>query len=171
MKLKGNTFTRKTDNFDWMDCGMDSISCLEKSLANATTLNGRDDLQPFLLISTIPSRCMSETANWNVDSATGSLESMGSDLDSISGLFTGSGDTPCAAPKCSELEETASPEVNTSVSEMGNFDFMESGPESIPCFGMSSVGDPPSVAPSGHTGSKLRATTNLKASTLACSGK
>ena len=56
---------------------------------------------------------------------------------------------------------------------------MDSGPESIPCSGMSSVdattssgkGDPPSVALSGYTGSKLRETTNLKASTFACSGK
>ena len=62
---------------------------------------------------------------------------------------------------------------------MYNFDFMDSGPESIPCSGMSSVdattssgmGDPPSVPPSGYTGSKLRETTNLKASTFACSGK
>ena len=86
---------------------------------------------------------------------------------------------PCAAPKCSELRETANSEVNTSVSEMYNFDFMDSGPGSIPCSGMSSVdattssgkGDPPSVPPSGYTGSKLRETTNLKASTFACSGK
>ena len=118
---------------------------------------------------------MSETVNWNVDSETGSFASMGSDAE-ISGL---NGDPPCAAPKCSELEETANPEVNASVSEMGNFDFTDSGPESIPCLGMSSVDvttssgrrDPPNDAPSGYMGSKLRETTNLKASTLACSGK
>ena len=64
-----------------VDCVMDSISCLEKSLADGTTPNRRDDFQPLLLISTIPSRCTSEMANWNVDSETGSLESMGSDLE------------------------------------------------------------------------------------------
>ena len=170
VELKGNTFTRKTGNFDWMDSDMDSIPCLEKSLANVTTPNGRDDFQPFLLISTVPSRCMRETANWKVDSETGSLKSMGSDLDSISGLNNLSGDPPCAAPKCSELEETANPEIDTLVSGMGNFDFMDSGLESISCLGMSSVDattpsgkrDPPSVAPSRYTGSKLRETTNLR---------
>ena len=159
---------------------METISCLEKSRANVTTPNGReDDLQPFLLISTVPSCCMSETANWNVDSETGSLGSMGSDLDSISGLrrgskgetvYTGSGDSPCATPKCSELGETADPEVNGQLRLHG---------QRISCLGMSSIdvttssgsGDPPSVAPSGYKGSKLRETTNLKASTLACSGK
>ena len=178
MKLKGNIYiyiyTRKTGFFDWMDCDMDSISCLEKSLANVATPNGRDDFRLFLLVSTIPSRCMSETANWNVDSETGSLESMGSDVD-ISGLNNGSGDPPCAAPKCSELEETANPEVNTSASELGNFDFMDSESESTPCSvdATTSSGrrDPPSAAPSGYTGSKLRETMNLKASTLARSGK
>ena len=106
---------------------------------------------------------------------TGSLESMGSRLDSISCLrmssigemaYTGSGDPPGAAPTCSELKETVNSEVNTSVSEMGNFDLMDSGLESIPCSGMSSVdtttssreGDPPSAAPSGHIGSKLKET-------------
>ena len=44
--------------------------------------------------------------HWNVDSDTGSLESTGSDLDLISFLNNGSGDPPCAAPKCLELEET-----------------------------------------------------------------
>ena len=67
---------------------MDSISCLEKSLANVTTLNGREDLLPFLLMSTVPSCYMSETANWNVDSENGSFESIGSGLDSIPGLDT-----------------------------------------------------------------------------------
>ena len=85
---------------------MDSTSFMEQSLVNVTTPNGRDDFQPSLLISTITSRCMSETANWNVDSESGSLESMGSDVE-ISGLNNGSGEPPCAAPKCSELEETA----------------------------------------------------------------
>ena len=113
---------------------MDSNSCLEKSLFNVTTSNGRDDFQPSLLISTVPSRCMSETANWNVDSETGSPELMDSDVE-ISGLNSGCGDPPCAGPKCSELEETANPEV----SEMGNFDFMDSESESIPCSVMSSV--------------------------------
>ena len=131
-ELEGNTL-------DWMDWDMDSISCPEKSLVNVTTPNGKNDFQPSLLISTIPSRCMSETANWNVDSETGSLESIVRDLDSISGLNNGSGDPPCAAPKCSELEETANPEVNTSASEMSNFDFTHSGPESISCVGMSST--------------------------------
>ena len=64
---------------------------------------------------------MSETTNWNVDSEIGSLESTGRDLDLISGLNNGSGDSPCAAQKCPELEETANPEVHTSVSEMSNF--------------------------------------------------
>ena len=41
-------------------------------------------------------------ANWNVDSETDSLVSMGSDAE-ISGLNYGSGDPPCAAPECSEL--------------------------------------------------------------------
>ena len=71
------------------------------------------------------------------------------------------------------------PEEDTSVTERGNFDFMDSGLESIPCSGMSSVdvttssgkGDPSSAAPSGYTGSKLRDTTNLKVSTFACSGE
>ena len=62
---------------------------------------------------------------------------------------------------------------------MGNFDFMDSESESIPCLEMSSVdaktssgkGDPPSAAPSGYTGSKLRETMNLEASTLARSRK
>ena len=71
------------------DIANTSSAWLEKSLANVTT----------------------ETANWNVLQCSGSLESMGSDLDSISGLNNGSGDPPCAAPKCSELEETANPEV------------------------------------------------------------
>ena len=153
---------------------MDSTSCLEKSLVNVTTPNGRNDFQPSLLISTVPSRCMSETANWNVDSDTGSLELMGSDAE-ISGLNVGSGDPPCAAPKCSELEETANPEV----SEMGNFDFMDSESESIPLLGMSTVdaktssgrGDPPSAVPSGCKGSKSREPMNLEASTLVRSGK
>ena len=74
---------------------------MEKSLVNVTTPDGRDDFQPSLLISTIPSRCMSETANWNVDSEIGSLELMGSDVE-ISGLNNGSGDSPCAAPKCAD---------------------------------------------------------------------
>ena len=90
---------------------------------------------------------MTETANLNVDSETGSLGSMGSGLDSISCLT------------CSELRETVNSEVNTSVIEMGNFDFMDSGLEPIPGVGMSSVdattsfgkGDPPSAAPSGYT--------------------
>ena len=81
MKLKVSIFASKMGNFDLTNCDMESISCPEKSLANATTPNGREDLQPFLLISTVPSCCMRETANWNVDSDTGSLESMGSDLD------------------------------------------------------------------------------------------
>ena len=85
---------------------------------------------------------MSETANLNVDSETGSLELMGSGLDSISCLrkssigetaYTGSGDPPCAAPTCSELRETVNSGVNTSVSEMGNFDFMNSGNELRRC--------------------------------------
>ena len=80
---------------------MDSISCLDENLADVTTPNGKNDFQPSSLISTIPSRCMSETTNWNVDSETGSLESTGSDLDLISGLNNGSGDPPCAAPQCS----------------------------------------------------------------------
>ena len=168
VKLRGNIFTRETCFFDWADCDMDSTSRLEKSLVNVTTPNGRDDFQPSLLISTIPSHCMSETAN--VDSETGSLELTGSDVE-ISGLNNGSGDPPCAAPKCSELEETANPEV----SEMGNFDFMDSESESIPCLGTRSVDaktssgrdDPPSAVPSGYTGSKPRKTMNLEASTLA----
>ena len=85
--------------------------------------------------------------------------------------YTGSGDPPCAAPTCSELRETVNSEVNTSVSEMGNFEFMDSSLESILCSGMSSVdattssgkGEPPSAAPSGYTGSKLRETANSKA--------
>ena len=77
---------------------------------------------------------------------------MGSDVE-ISGLNNGSGDPPCAVPKCSELVETANPEV----SEMGNFDFIDSESESNPCLGKSSVDaktssgrrDPPSAVPSG----------------------
>ena len=91
---------------------------------------------------------MSETVNWNVDSETGSFVSMGSDAE-ISGLNNGSGDPLGAAPKCLELEETE----NLEASEMGNFDFMDGGSESIPCLGMSSVDaetssgrrDPPSA--------------------------
>ena len=56
-----------------------------------TTPNERDDFQPSLLISTVPSLCMSETVNWIVDSETGSFVSMGSDAE-ISGLNNGSGD-------------------------------------------------------------------------------
>ena len=44
VKLRGNIFTRKMGNFDWMDADMDSTFCLEKSLANVTTPNGREDL-------------------------------------------------------------------------------------------------------------------------------
>ena len=117
-------FTRKTGFSDVVDCDVDSTFCLEKSLVNVTTPNRRDDFQPSLLISTIPSRC----------SETGSLVSMGSDAE-ISGLNSGRRGLPCAAPKCLELEETA----NLEVSEMGNFDFMDSESESIPCMGMSSV--------------------------------
>ena len=139
-----------------------------------TTPNGRDDFRPSLLISTFPSHCMSDTANWNVDSETGNLELMGSDVE-ISGLNIGSGDPPCAAPKCSEVEETTNPEV----SDMGNFDFMDSESESIPCLGLSSVDaktssgrrDPPSAVPSGYAVPKSRETMNLEASTLARSGK
>ena len=115
-------------------------------------------------IETIHRPVMTETANWNVDSETGSLESMGSDVQ-ISGLNNGSGDPPCAAPKCSELEETANPEVNTSVSEMGNFES-----KSIPCLGMSSVDattssgreDPPCAAPKS---SELEETANPEVNT------
>ena len=157
---------------------MDSIFCPGKSLVNVTTPNGRDVFQPSLLISTIPSRCLSETANWNVDSETGSFVSRDNDAE-ISGLNNGSGDPLGAASKCLELEETGNPEVNISVSETGNFDFMDSESESIPCLGMSSVdaktssgrGDRPSAALSRYTGSKLRETMNLEASTLARSGK
>ena len=97
---------------------MDSTLCLEKSLVHVTTPNGRDVFQPSLLISTIPSSCMSEQVNWNVDSETGSFVSMGSDAE-ISDLNNGSGDPLGAAPKCLELEDD--------------------GSESIPCLGMSSV--------------------------------
>ena len=51
--LKGSIFASRTGNFDGMDCDMESISCLEKSLANATTPTGREDLYPFLLIRPI----------------------------------------------------------------------------------------------------------------------
>ena len=79
-------------------------------------------------------------------------------------------------PKCSELEETANPEVHASVSEMSNFDSTDSGLEPISSLGMSSInvttssgrGDRPNVVPPGYTGSKLRKTPNLKDSTLAC---
>ena len=160
---------QETFFFYRVDCDMDSTFCLEKSLVNVTTPNERDDFQPSLLISTIPPRCMSGTVNWNVDSETGSLVSVGSDAE-ISGLNRGSGDPPCAAPKCSELEEIA----NLDASEM---DFMDSESESIPCLGMSSVDaetpsgrrDPHSAALSGYTGSKSRETMNLGASTPACS--
>ena len=112
--------------------------------------------------------------NWNVDSETGSFVSMGSDAE-IPGLNNGSGDSPCKAPKCSEMGETE----NLEVSEMGNSDFMDSESESIPCLGMSSVGvetssgrrDPPSAVLSGCTGSKARETMNLEPSTPARLGK
>ena len=45
--------TSKTGNFDWMDCDMESISCLEKSPANVTTPNGKEDLQPFFCSSVL----------------------------------------------------------------------------------------------------------------------
>ena len=125
---------------------------------------------------------MSETANLNVDSETGSLKSMGSGVDSISCLrmsfigemaCNGSGEPPGAAPTCSKLWETVNSEVNTSISGMGNFDSMGS------CSGMSSVGattssgkgDPPCAAPSGYTGSELGETANLKANTFASFGE
>ena len=103
---------------------------------------------------------MSETVNWNVDSETGSFVSMGSDAE-ISGLNNGSSDPLGAVPRCLELELTE----NLEASEMGNFDFMDGGSESIPCLGMSSVDmetssgrrDPPNDAPSGYTGSNLKA--------------
>ena len=144
-----------------MNC-VDSISCLEENLVDVTTPNGKNDFQPPSLTSTIPSRCMTETTNWNVDSETGSLESTGSELDLISGLNNGSG---VQLRNVLELEETANPEVNTSAREMSNFDFTDSGPESISCVGMSSLDerDNPSDAPSGYMSSKLRKTTNLKA--------
>ena len=63
---------------------------------------------------------------------------MGSDAE-ISGLNNGSGDPPCAAPKCSELEETANPEVIHPSVKWGKFDFMDTESESIPCLGMSSA--------------------------------
>ena len=111
VKLRENIFTRKTGFSDGEDCDMDSTFCLEKSLVNVTRPNGGDLFQPSLLISTIPSRCMSETANWNVDSETGSFVSMGSDAE-ISGLYNGSGDPLGAAPKCLELEETENLEAS-----------------------------------------------------------
>ena len=127
---------------------------------------------------------MSETANSNVDSETGSLESMGSGLDSIScwrmsSTGDGSGELPGAAPTCSKLRETVQSEVNTSISGMGNLDSMGSGLESIPCSGMSSVGattssgkgDPPCAAPSGYTCWKLSETANLEANTFASFGE
>ena len=43
-------------------------------------------------------RCMSETPNWSVDNETGILESMGTGAE-ISGLNSGRGDPPGAAPK------------------------------------------------------------------------
>ena len=86
--LKVNIFASNTGNFDLANCDLESY--LGKSLANATTSTAREDLQPFLLICATPSCCMiskmSETANLNVDSETGSLESMGSGLDSTSCL-------------------------------------------------------------------------------------
>ena len=179
IESKGNASIRKTGNFDWMDC-VDSISCLDENLVDVTTPIGKNDFQPPSLTSTFPSRCMSETTNWNVDRETGSLESTGSAVVLISGLNNGTGDFQCAAPKCLELvEETANPEVHTSVSEMSNFDSTDSGPEPISCLGLSSIdvttssarGDPPNDVLPGYTGSKLRKTTNLKASTLACSEK
>ena len=101
--------------------------------------------------------------------------SVGSDAE-ISGLNNVSGDPLGAGPKCLELEETE----NLEVSEMGDFDFMDGGSESIPCLGMSSVdaetssgrGDPPSPSAvlSGCTGSESREM-NLEASTRARSGK
>ena len=99
-------------------------------------------------LSSCTSSKSSETAYLIVDTGTGSLQWMGSGPDSVSYLrrssvgetaYTGSGDPSCAAPICSELRETVNSEVNTSVSEMGNFDLMDSSLESIPCSGMSSV--------------------------------
>ena len=75
-ETEGKHIYQENGFFDGEDCDMDS---------NLTTPNGRDVFQPSLLISTIPSRCMSETANWNVDSETDSFVSMGSDAE-ISGL-------------------------------------------------------------------------------------
>ena len=140
---------------------------------NVTTPNGRDVFQPSLHISTIPSRCVSETANWNVDSETGRFVSMGSDAE-ISGLNNGSGDPLGAASKCLELKETE----NLEASGMGNFDFIDGGSESILCLGMSSVdaetssgrGDPSCAGLSGYMGSKSREM-NLEDSTLARSRK
>ena len=112
VKLKGKIFARKKGNFDWMVVIWDLFLAWQRALPTRRTPNGRGDLQPFLLIRIVPSCCLSETANWNVDSESGSLESMGTDLDSISCLrrsckgetaHTGRGDPPCAAPKCSEL--------------------------------------------------------------------
>ena len=159
---------------------MKSISCKEKSLANATTLNGREDLQPFLLIGAVPSCCMSETANCKVDSEAGSLESMGSDLDSnllLEDEF--------------HRKRRRRMEAKTLLAQLRhvwnqrrhirqwNWQLRLHGqrPEFIPCSGMSSddtttssgKGDPPGVAPSGYTGSREAA--NLKVSTFACSGK
>ena len=67
VNLKVNIFASKTGNFDLTDCDLESISCLGKSLANATSPTGRKDPLPFLLSSAAPSCCMSsqlsETAN------------------------------------------------------------------------------------------------------------
>ena len=107
MNLKVNTLASETGNFDLTDCGLESISCQGKSLVNATTSAGRErpsaifahQCRSFLLHEFE----LSETANLNVDSETGSLELKGSGLESISCLrkssigetaYTGSGDPP-----------------------------------------------------------------------------
>ena len=134
-RIEGKYIHQENGQF-WLDglCGFYFLSGWEP--CRRDDAQWKNDFQPSSLTSTFPSRC-SETTNWNVDRETGSLESTGSELDS--GLNNGSGDSHCAAPKCLELEETANPEVHTSVSEMSNFDSTDSGPEPISCLGTSSI--------------------------------
>ena len=110
-------------------------------------------------LSSCTSSKLSEIVNLNVDSETGSIELMGSGLDSIfcSRLssvgvttYTETGDPPCAAPSCytcSKLSETVNLMVNTFASETGNFDLTGSRLEFISCLGKSFMNVAPVVSP------------------------
>ena len=107
-------------------------SCHTGSELSETVKSKGNTFEAALSSSTISK--LSETVCLNVDSETGSLELMGSGLDSISCFrlspvgattYTESGDPPSAAPAChtvSKLTKTVNLKVNTFANNTGNFD-------------------------------------------------